>query len=250
MTPQVDAGHELAAPVRPGSGEMFDAIAGRYDRLNRLLSLGLDRRWRRRLVAALGPLRADDCVLDVATGTGDVALAIAAAHPTVRVVGVDPSAQMLAHGDAKIAARGVAARVRLQRGDAERLPFADASFAASTIAFGIRNVTDRAAGLAELVRVTRPGGVVAILELGEPDGALLGRLARWHVRVVVPRLGALLSSAPSYRYLQQSIARFPPPGGFVAMCRAAGLTDVEVVALGFGACHLYVGRAPRQPVAM
>lgn len=249
MNPPTDASHELALAARPGSGAMFDAIAARYDRVNRVLSLGLDQRWRRRLVTALGPLGEGDAVLDVATGTGDVALAIAAAHPNVRVIGVDPSAQMLAHGAVKVEARGVADRIRLQRGDAELLPFADASFAASAIAFGIRNVPDRAAGLAELVRVTRQGGVVAILELGEPDGALLGRLARWHVREVVPRIGALLSSAPSYRYLQESIARFPPPAAFAAMCSDAGLRDVEVITLGFGACHLYVGRVPQRTAA-
>ncbi|MCB9537134.1 MAG: ubiquinone/menaquinone biosynthesis methyltransferase [Myxococcales bacterium] len=219
-----------------GSGAMFDRIAHRYDLLNRLMSFGLDRGWRRRLVDAMPDAGA---LLDVATGTADVALALADAHPSTTVVGLDPSAGMLGVGQSKIAERGLAHRVTLTEGDAQAMPFADATFAGCTIAFGIRNVPDRLAGLREMARVTAPGGPVALLELAEPAFAP----ARFHVHHVVPRLGAWLSGAKEYRYLQRSVAAFPPPDAFAALMRAAGLRDVEVHRMTFGAAHLYVGRA-------
>lgn len=221
----------------PGSGAMFDAIAPRYDLLNRVLSFGLDGRWRRQLIAALGPLGAGDQVLDVATGTADVALALTRRHPGLRVIGVDSSRGMLVHGQLKVTAANLADRLQLAEGDAQALRYADDQFAATCIAFGIRNVPDRLAALREFVRVTRPGGRVAVLELGEPQAGP----ARWHVHHVVPRLGAWLSSAREYRYLQQSIAAFPPPGEFAEQMRAAGLRNVTVTPLTFGACHVYAG---------
>jgi demethylmenaquinone methyltransferase/2-methoxy-6-polyprenyl-1,4-benzoquinol methylase len=138
---------------------------------------------------------------------------------------------------------GIGARLRLQPGIAEELPFPAASFDGVTIAFGLRNVPDRPRALAEMARVVRPGGRVAVLELGEPRG-LLGPLARFHVHVVVPRMGALLSGAREYRYLERSIAAFPPADEVAEMVRAAGLVPERPRPLGFGACHLYVGRAP------
>jgi demethylmenaquinone methyltransferase/2-methoxy-6-polyprenyl-1,4-benzoquinol methylase len=223
-----------------GSGAMFDAIAPRYDLVNRLISFGVDQRWRRKTVAALA-LRAGARVLDVATGTADLALLIARRHPDARVVGVDPSANMLAIGARKVTAAGVADRVTLAPGDAGRLPFSDASFDAATIAFGIRNVPDRRQGLREMARVLRPGGRLAVLELTEPRGRLLGALARFHVHTLVPWLGALLSGARAYRYLEQSIARFPPREEFAALMRDAGLDVLEVAPLTFGVACLFVG---------
>jgi demethylmenaquinone methyltransferase/2-methoxy-6-polyprenyl-1,4-benzoquinol methylase len=222
--------------IRDGSGEMFDAIAGRYDLANRVLSLGIDKRWRRIALASLGPL-AGARALDVATGTAD--LAIAMARRGAEVVGLDPSAGMLAVGARKLGP--LAARVKLLRGTAETLPFPDRSFDAVTIAFGIRNVPDRRRALAEMARVTRAGGRVAVLELGEPPGGLLGPLARFHIRSVVPRLGAWLSRAHEYRYLERSIAAFPPPAEFAALMSGAGLRVLEVRPLTFGVCNLYVG---------
>jgi demethylmenaquinone methyltransferase/2-methoxy-6-polyprenyl-1,4-benzoquinol methylase len=223
-----------------GSGAMFDAIAARYDLLNRVLSLGLDRGWRRALVQAMD-IQPDDEVLDLATGTGDVALDIAAGHPAVHIVGVDPSAGMLAVGRDKVARAGLGARVELLEGDAQALPFDDDRFAASCIAFGIRNVPDRARGLAEMARVTRPGGRVVVLELGEPRSGLLARGVRFHIRQVVPRVGALLSGADEYRYLQRSVVAFPPPDAFAALMGEAGMRVEPPRALGFGAAWLYVG---------
>lgn len=234
---------------RGGSGAMFDRIARRYDLLNRVLSFGNDQRWRRRTVRALAlddgaAPGAPPRVLDLATGTADLALLIAGRHPAARVVGVDPAGAMLEEGRRKAEAAGVVDRVELVPGDAESLPFPDGHFDAVTIAFGIRNVPDRLQGLREMRRVTRPGGRVAILELSEPRGGLLGPLARFHVHHIVPRLGALLSGEREYRYLQSSIAAFPPPDRFAALMEEAGLRVLAVERLTMGVCHLYVAERP------
>ncbi len=231
-----------AAP-RFGSGQMFDAIATRYDTVNRIVSLGLDQGWRRRTVASLD-LRAGARVLDLATGTGDLAVAIAEAHPDATVVGSDPSTGMLAVGRGKLAARGLEARVALEEGDAMGLPYGDASFDAITMAFGIRNVPDRPRALREALRVLVPGGRLAILELSEPRRGALARLARFHVHAVVPTVGAWLSGAKEYRYLERSIAAFPPAEEFAALVEGAGFEAVNAEPLTFGVVHLYTGRRP------
>ena len=222
-----------------GSGQMFDRIAARYDFMNRVLSLGLDKSWRRRTVKSLN-LGERPRVLDVATGTGDLAIDIARARPGAQVIGLDPSEQMLAIAAKKLAKRDLDSRVSLVVGDAQQLPYRACEMDAATIAFGIRNVPDRLAGLRELARVVRPGGRIAVLELATPRGGLLSRMAGLHTRYIVPRLGALLSGAREYKYLQSSIAAFPPAEEFVALMKSAGLHVVEVVHLAFGACTLFV----------
>jgi demethylmenaquinone methyltransferase/2-methoxy-6-polyprenyl-1,4-benzoquinol methylase len=224
-----------------GSGRMFDGIAQRYDLLNRIMSLGLDVWWRRQLVHCL-QVPDGGRILDVATGTADVALALARRHRSAQVVGLDPSAAMLAVGRRKVARAGCAGRIELVQGDAQALPFADATFDAACISFGIRNVPDRSLGLAQMLRVVKPGGQVVVLELGEPTDGVLAPLVRWHVHTLVPTVGAWLSGAAEYRYLQRSIAAFPPPEAFVALCAAAGLAQVQHRRLSFGAVHLYWGR--------
>lgn len=231
-----------APEPKDGSGQMFDRIADKYDRLNRIISLGMDRGWRRQLVRALQPPNlAVGKVLDVATGTADVALDIAEAYPEAHVVGLDPSVGMLQVGERKVQKRGLD-RVELVEGDAQAMPFADDTFDASCVSFGIRNVPDRAKGLAEMARVTRHGGRVVVLELSEPQGAgpmALG--ARFHIRVTMPMLGRLLSSAHEYRYLQESVSAFPPAPEFAQMMRDAGIEIRAVKPLAFGAAYLYVG---------
>jgi len=232
-------------PMRMGSGAMFDRIAKRYDRLNRILSLGLDRRWRRKLVRELGPLTSADEVLDVASGTADVALTIAKRTPA-SITGLDPSEGMLDVGRDKVAAGALDGRIQLVVGDAQALPFEDNRFAASCISFGIRNVPDRALGLREMTRTVRPGGRVVVLELGEPRGrGPLGAAARFHVHHVVPRIGAWLSGDKEYRYLQESVAAFPAPEVFAQMMRDAGLTDIKVQPMIMGVAHLYTGTVPK-----
>jgi demethylmenaquinone methyltransferase/2-methoxy-6-polyprenyl-1,4-benzoquinol methylase len=231
----------MSAPetVRGGSGAMFDNIAPRYDLMNRLISLGVDQSWRRRTVAALELPRCRQ-VLDLATGTGDLAIQVAETAGEVEVVGLDPSERMLEIGRDKVRAAGLAERVELVQGDAEELPFEDDTFDGVCMAFGIRNVPDRARALSEMRRVTRPGGRIAILELSEPRRGLLAPMARFHVHTVVPWLGSLISGAREYRYLQQSIAAFPPAEEFGGMMQSAGLDVLDIVRLTFGVCHLYV----------
>jgi demethylmenaquinone methyltransferase/2-methoxy-6-polyprenyl-1,4-benzoquinol methylase len=218
---------------------MFDRIAGRYDLLNRLMSMGIDQSWRRKTVAAM-QLPKGARVLDLATGTGDLALMIARLHPDAHVVGSDPSERMLEVGVEKLQRSGLAERVELEIGDAQALSYPDDSFDACCIAFGIRNVPDRSAALAEMARVTKPAGRVVVLELGEPSVGWLSPIARFHVRKVIPRLGAVLSGSREYKYLQESIAAFPPASEFAEQMRSCGLNVLEVRHLTFGACTLFV----------
>jgi demethylmenaquinone methyltransferase/2-methoxy-6-polyprenyl-1,4-benzoquinol methylase len=228
---------------RLGSGEMFDRIADRYDLLNSVLSFGIDVRWRTKAIRALC-LSEDARLLDVATGTGEIA--IAAAKTGLYVVGVDPSTKMLAVARDKIERASLADRIRLEIGSAETLPFEDAEFDGGIIAFGIRNVPDRVRGMAEMRRVTRPGGRVVVLELGEPRGAALGRLARFHVHSVVPVLGGIVSGSREYAYLQRSIAAFPPPEEFGELLESVGLEVESITPLTFGVAQLYVARRPEE----
>jgi demethylmenaquinone methyltransferase/2-methoxy-6-polyprenyl-1,4-benzoquinol methylase len=218
---------------------MFDHIAGRYDLLNRVMSMGIDQSWRRKTVAAM-ELPAEARVLDLATGTGDLALMIARIHPEARVVGSDPSSRMLKVGADKVARSGLADRVQLQAGDAQALPYEDDSFDGCCIAFGIRNVPDRSAALAEMARVTKPGGRIAVLELGEPSIGWLSPIARFHVRKVIPKIGGMLSGSREYKYLQESIAAFPSADDFAKQMQACGLNVLDVKPLTFGACTLFV----------
>ena len=235
-------------PVADGSGRMFDAIAPRYDRLNRILSLGCDVRWRNHAVRALA-LEPGQRVLDVATGTADLAIALARGRSGVEVVGVDPSARMLEVGRRKVERAGLGARVRLEQADGLDLPFEGASFDAACVAFGIRNFRDRELGLLEMARVVRPGGRVAVLELSEPRRGMLAPFARFYIRALVPRIGGLLARAQQYRYLQESVAAFPPAEVFASMMRRAGLADPTIRPLTFGVVHLYTARVPDDQAA-
>lgn len=232
------------AEPRFGSGAMFDRIAHRYDLLNRVISLGVDQRWRKRTVASL-QLTAGHRVLDLATGTGDLAMMIARLHPDVTVVGSDPSEGMLSVGRDKVRAASMASRVTLDVGDAQALPYETHSFDAVTMAFGIRNVPDRPKALREIARVVKPGGRVAILELSEPRDGLFGPIARFHVHTVVPTLGALLSGSKEYRYLQESIAKFPAPSEFASIMRENGHDMLAVEPMTFGTVCLFVS-TPKQ----
>jgi demethylmenaquinone methyltransferase/2-methoxy-6-polyprenyl-1,4-benzoquinol methylase len=227
---------------------MFDGIADRYDLLNRLISLGVDQRWRAQTVRAL-QLQPGAQVLDLATGTGDLALRIVRDAPTAIVTGLDPSREMLRVFEKKVAAAQVGSRVRIQFGEAESLPFDSGSFDAITMAFGIRNVPDRPAALREMARVLKPGGRIAILELSEPRSGPLSAFARFHVHQLVPRVGAWLSGAKEYAYLQRSIAAFPPPEVFADTMRGSGLRVLAVKPMTFGAVCLYVATVGGAAVA-
>lgn len=226
---------------------MFDTIAQRYDLLNRLISFGIDTRWRRRTVEAL------DCkpghrVLDLATGTADLALLTAKTYPEVSVVGLDPSPKMLEVGNKKIQEANLSSRISLTLGDAQALPFPEKSFDAVSMAFGIRNVPDRLRALQEMERVTRDNGRIAILELSEPRDGVLSKLARFHIHSVVPWVGAMISGQKAYHYLQASIAAFPPPEEFAGMMQEAKLRVLDIIPLTFGVSCLYVATPARSVV--
>jgi demethylmenaquinone methyltransferase/2-methoxy-6-polyprenyl-1,4-benzoquinol methylase len=219
---------------------MFDGIAHRYDLLNRINSMGLDRGWRRETARALQP-RPGGRYLDLATGTADLALEVARQQPQAEVIGLDPSSNMLAIGRTKAKREGVEGRVRLEEGDAQSLPYEAGTFAGVLMAFGIRNVPDRALALREMARVLEPGGRAAILELSEPRNGVLAWFARQHVRWVVPLTGALVSGPGEYRYLRESIMEFPRPETFAELMQQCGFDRVDVRPFTFGACVLYVG---------
>ncbi len=217
---------------------MFDAIAPRYDLLNRLLSAGIDKRWRKRAIASLG-LSGRETLIDVCTGTADVALeATGAAH----VVGVDFAGAMLTLGLRKVHAANQGRRIALIRGDAMRLPARDRSADAATVAFGIRNVQRPEVACAEMARVLRPGARLAILEFGVPRIPGVSSLYLWYFRRVLPLIGRMISGhTGAYSYLPASVGTFPPPAEFVTILRQAGFADVRAVPLTFGIVYLYTG---------
>lgn len=221
---------------------MFDAIAGRYDLLNTVLSAGLDRYWRRRAIRSLR-LTGRERLLDVCTGTADVA--IGAARRTAgaaRVVGIDFSGSMLARGAAKVRHAALSNRIRLIRGDAMALPAADASVDAATIAFGIRNVQRAEVACLELARVLRPGGRIAILEFGVPSAAAVRPLYLWYFTHVLPRIGRAVSGhQAAYSYLPESVGSFQFGEAFARMLRDAGFSEVKARPLTFGVVYLYTG---------
>jgi demethylmenaquinone methyltransferase/2-methoxy-6-polyprenyl-1,4-benzoquinol methylase len=218
---------------------MFDAIAGRYDFLNHLLSAGLDKRWRRQAIDAL-KLTGRETVLDLCTGTADLALAATTESKGARrVVGVDFSAAMLQIGREKTVARPIA----LVRGDATRIPMAGASVDAATIGFGIRNVEQPAVACREIGRVLRPGGTLVILEFSLPRRAALRKFYLWYFRKILPIIGRVISKHPNaYTYLPQSVAVFPSPEEFSQQLRDAGFGTVHAVPLTFGIVHMFVAR--------
>jgi len=226
---------------------MFDAIAPRYDLLNHLLSGGLDVRWRARAVRALG-LRGGETVLDVCTGTADLAIASATASPAAAaVVGVDFAGQMLRLGREKLARRGLEECVRLVQGDATRLPLASASVDAVTVAFGIRNVERPDAAFADVYRVLRPGGRFAFLEFGVPRLPVVRQAYLAYFRRVLPRLGSLVSGhASAYAYLPSSVGSFPEPEEVVASLTATGFSQVRADPLSLGIVYLYSASKPDQ----
>jgi demethylmenaquinone methyltransferase/2-methoxy-6-polyprenyl-1,4-benzoquinol methylase len=235
----------VEAPGRLSATEvraMFDRIAPRYDLLNRAMTAGLDGRWRQ-AAAAAADLAAGDRALDCCTGTGDLALALAdRVTASGRVAAVDFSERMVALAREKAARRGQT--IDVQVADALALPFPGGTFDAAAVAFGIRNVVDLDAGLAEMVRVVRPGGRVVILEITTP--ARLRRFYGLWFERVVPQMGRLLGrDGAAYSYLPASVRRFPEPQALAARMAAAGLVDVRWRPLAAGIVALHHGRVDR-----
>jgi demethylmenaquinone methyltransferase/2-methoxy-6-polyprenyl-1,4-benzoquinol methylase len=220
---------------------MFDGIAPRYDLLNHLLSLNVDKAWRRRVVRQVrlhtGPM------LDLCTGTGDLAFEYHRAFPGVAIVGADFSGEMLVHAVEKDRKRDKSSPIRFVQADAQQLPFSDDTFEVVTVAFGLRNVTDTDRGLAEMARVTRPGGKVAVLEFSKPRHWLLGRAYRAYFRLLLPMVGQMFSRSRerAYEYLPASVMNFPDGEALAERMRQARLREVTITPLTFGIVTLYVG---------
>jgi demethylmenaquinone methyltransferase / 2-methoxy-6-polyprenyl-1,4-benzoquinol methylase len=221
---------------------MFDRIAPRYDRLNRLMTVGLDGRWRE-AAAAAADVAAGDAVLDCCTGTGDLAFALARrVTGSGRVVALDFAENMLEVGREKATRQGLG--VEFVQGDALALPFVDDTFAAATAAFGVRNLSDLDAGLAEMRRVVKPGGRVVVLEITTPT-RLRQFYATWFDRMV-PVLGKVLGKdGAAYGYLPASVRRFPEPQKLASQMAGVGLVDVRWQLFAGGMVALHYGRAPQ-----
>ncbi len=225
---------------------MFAAIAGRYDLLNHLLSLNVDRLWRRFTTRTVPP-QPGVPVLDCCTGTADLALAYdRAGHGRSPIVGSDFCRPMLELGLKKVRKANANARIRLVEGDTQRLPFASDTFGVVTVAFGLRNVSDTARGIDEMVRVARPGGKVAILEFSRPRGPLLGRLYLAFFRQVLPRVGQAIAPNrhDAYNYLPTSVLQFPDGQAMLALLASRGLIELRLHPLTLGIATLYVGVKP------
>jgi demethylmenaquinone methyltransferase/2-methoxy-6-polyprenyl-1,4-benzoquinol methylase len=222
--------------------EMFSEIAHRYDLLNHVLSLNIDRLWRKALVRS-AEASGCDRILDAATGTADVAIAFANALPDCRVVGIDRSRRMLAVGNEKILRRRLEGRVQLREGDVMRLPFRDEEFDVVSIAFGLRNLPDYSNGVSEMTRVLKPGGRLLILEFSPPSRGLYSRVYGFYLRRIIPIVGGIVSgSRAGYRYLASSIGEFPTRDEVVALMRSAHLDDVGAKKLTGGIAYIYRGR--------
>jgi len=238
--------HDLLDKREARIRTMFEHIAPSYDLLNHLLSLNIDHYWRWRTTKIVPP-DGKGPILDLCTGTGDLALAYdRAAHGKVAIVGADFCHGMLQRAIVKAKQARAQSRIRFLEADAQKLPFPDDYFQISTVAFGLRNVTNTDRGLAEMARVTQPGGKVAILEFSKPRGRVLGSLYNFYFRRVLPLIGQTISRSKdnAYRYLPESVMEFPDGEALAARIRAAGLVDVRYYPLTFGTATLYVGVKP------
>lgn len=222
--------------------DMFDHIAPTYDRLNHLLSMNVDRMWRRRVVRIVRRMHPKR-ILDVATGTGDLAIAMAERIRGCRILGVDLSEAMLERARRKILARGLDEHITLDRGDAEHLDVGDGNVDVATVAFGVRNFENIEACLREIRRTIREGGALVVLEFSKPDNRMFGTLYHWYFHKILPRVGRMLShDGAAYEYLPESVDEFPSPDKFAEMLRAAGFVSCEVRSVSFGIAHIYIAR--------
>jgi demethylmenaquinone methyltransferase/2-methoxy-6-polyprenyl-1,4-benzoquinol methylase len=231
-------------PKKEKIQEMFDSVAPSYDRLNHIMSLGIDRIWRRKALKEIVD-GSQQRILDVACGTGDSTIAIAkAAGSGTRVTGIDISEGMMSLVMRKASHEGVHDRIKLLKADAEALPFPDGQFHRVTCAFGIRNFEHKDIALQEFLRVLAPGGKAVILELSVPDNRRLRRLYDLYFMHILPFIGGLISgNKQAYKYLPASVHAFPAPPVFCDMMRTAGFSNVRFRTFTFGLCRLYIGTA-------
>ncbi|MBQ2783755.1 MAG: bifunctional demethylmenaquinone methyltransferase/2-methoxy-6-polyprenyl-1,4-benzoquinol methylase UbiE [Alistipes sp.] len=220
--------------------QMFDNIAPTYDRLNHILSFNIDKLWRRRVVRILRKSN-PDMVMDMATGTGDLAIAMARRIKDVRILGIDLSEEMLAVARQKIESEGVSDSIEVKKGDAENLTFVDSeTMDAATVAFGVRNFENLEKGLAEIYRTLRTGGKLIVLEFSIPRNPLVRWVYAQYSHRLLPRIGAMLSKdRQAYDYLPDSVEEFPSPERFAEILRGVGFSDIKARSQSFGIAHIY-----------
>ena len=220
--------------------QMFDNIAPTYDRLNHILSFNIDKLWRKRVVRLLSKSHPSR-VMDMATGTGDLAIAMARRMKQLHILGVDLSEEMLAVARQKIEREGFSDRIKVRKGDAENITFVESeSMDAATVAFGVRNFENLEGGLTEIYRTLRKGGKLIVLEFSIPRN----RLVRWvyaqYSHRLLPRIGAMLSKdRQAYDYLPDSVEEFPSPERFAQILRGVGFSDIKARSQSFGIAHIY-----------
>ena len=220
---------------------MFNSIAAKYDFLNHFLSLGIDKLWRQRLVKQLA-ISNPRQVLDIATGTGDLAIQLAKHHKSVNITGVDISENMLSIGREKILKRKLEGRINLKQANSLSLPFADGEFDAAMVAFGVRNFEDLSKGITEIHRVLKNGGSLYVLEFSMPSRFPMRNLYRFYFRRVLPFVGGIVSGSKSaYTYLPESVFAFPEKEKFVEIMANAGFKNCSYKRLTFGVASTYVG---------
>lgn len=220
--------------------EMFNSISHRYDFLNHFLSMGIDILWRKKAIRLLKPYQ-PKIILDVATGTGDFALEALVLNPE-KIIGVDISEGMLAHGVAKMKNKGVQHIIQLQKGDSEQLDFPENHFDAVIVAFGVRNFENLEIGLANIYRVLKPGKPLLILEFSKPKVFPVKQLYNFYFRFTLPLIGKLVSKDSSaYTYLPESVSAFPEREEFISILTKTGFTKCKHFPLTFGISSIYMG---------
>ncbi len=221
--------------------KMFDNIAGKYDFLNHLLSMGIDKSWRRNLIKLLSETQPEK-ILDVATGTGDLAIQTSKAIPEAKITGLDISRGMLEVGERKIAKQNLSEKIKMIYGDSENIPFPDNTFDAVTVAFGVRNFASLLTGLKEMNRVLKQGGKVFILEFSKPKSQLFGFVFNSYFKYVLPLIGKITSKDPkAYKYLFESVQAFPAYDDFLAIMKDAGFKSNKYKIQTLGICSIYIG---------
>ena len=230
-----DKNHESVAA-------MFNDIAHRYDFLNHFLSLGVDKIWRKQLISNIistKPLT----VLDIATGTGDLAIQLAKSSPNFSITGIDISSGMLELSQQKLIKAGLTGRIRLVQADALHLPFPEAHFDSAMVAFGVRNFSDPVKGMTEIIRVLKPGGKLFILEFSMPSNSLLLSLYGLYFKYILPFIGRIISGHKlAYSYLPDSVTKFPNGKDFTTLMESAGFRNCNYTSLSFGIATLYEGK--------
>lgn len=221
--------------------KMFNNIAERYDLLNHLLSFGIDKGWRRKLVRIMATHN-PEFILDLATGTGDLAIAAASINPK-SIIGTDIAEEMLEIGKKKIAKKKLNHIISLQKADSENLPFESQIFDAAMVAFGVRNYEDLPKGITEMCRVLKPGAYAYILEFSKPRSFPMKQLYYFYSYYILPTIGRLVSKHSSaYTYLPESVAAFPRDDKFVEIMKNAGFSEAKYMSLSFGITNLYIGK--------